>query len=152
MLALEQEQTQLAREASALIPVLATGEETSYATWLRSIAAEARNRQQFLATASVEDLAAFQSTVSKVESTPNLLRPSDPAQQLPSAFPTAPNTDTPEHYFTEYQQQSTNLDRAIEAVDRSIAVTFGRASRRALAATSGSTAARPCSRCSSRSR
>ena len=121
VLALEQEQTQLAREASALIPVLATGEETSYATWLRAIAAEARNRQQFLATASVEDLAAFQSTASKVESTPNLLRPSDPAQQLPSAFPTAPNTDTPEHYFTEYQQQSTNLDRAIEAVDRSIA-------------------------------
>ncbi len=121
VLALEQEQTQLAREASALIPVLATGEETGYSTWLRSIAAEARNRQQFLATASVEDLAAFQSTVSKIESTPNLLRPSDPAQQLPSAFPIAPNIDTPAHYFTEYQQQSTNLDRAIEAVDRSIA-------------------------------
>ncbi len=50
--ALEQEQTQLAREASALIPVLATGEQAGFPTWLRAIAAESRDRQQFLATAS----------------------------------------------------------------------------------------------------
>ena len=37
-----EKQTQLAREASALIPVLATGEQSAYSTWLRSIAAEAR--------------------------------------------------------------------------------------------------------------
>ena len=119
--ALEQEQTQLAREAAALIPVLATGEQTGFSTWLRAIAAESRDRQQFLATASVADLAAFQSTVSQIESTPNLLRPSDPAESLPSAFPTAPNIDTPAHYFVAYEQQSRNLDHAIEAIDGSIA-------------------------------
>ena len=119
--ALEQEQTQLAREAAALIPVLATGEETGFSTWLRAIAAESRDHQQFLATVNSADLAAFQSTVSEIESTPNLMRPSDPALSLPSAFPTAPNTDTPAHYFLAYEQQSQNLDHAIEAIDGSIA-------------------------------
>ncbi len=119
--ALEQEQTQLAREASALIPVLATGEQAGFPSWLRAIAAEARDRQQFLATASLADIAAFESTVSEIESTPNLLRPSDSAASLPSAFPTAPNIDTPAHYFVAYEQQSRNLDHAIDAIDGSIA-------------------------------
>jgi hypothetical protein len=118
--ALEQEQTQLAREAAALIPVLATGEETGFSTWLRAIAAESRDHQQFLATVNSADLAAFQSTVSEIESTPNLMRPSDPALSFAICVPTAPNTDT-QRTTSLRTSSSRRTSTMIEAIDGSIA-------------------------------
>ncbi len=121
--ALQQEQTALAREASAIIPLLATGDQSGFSSWVRAIAAEGRNRQQFLATANNADIDAFKQAFASGTLAPDLLRLSDAVEQLPTAFPDSSRWVPPASYYASYDRQSKQLDSAITAVSAEIART-----------------------------
>jgi signal transduction histidine kinase len=119
--ALEHEQTELAREASAILPLLANGDESSFTAWVRALAAEGRDRQQFQSTASEDDLAAFQNAITADLVSSDLLRPSNVSASLPTAFPDPSRRVTPAGYFDAYERQAKQLDQAVAAVNESVA-------------------------------
>ncbi len=120
VIALEREQSELAREASAVLPLLAVGDEDGFAGWLRAIAAGARDRQQFLATAVAADVAAFDAAFDADPVPPDLLRPQNASDQLPTAFPDPSKRTTPAGYFAAYERQAQRLDAAIAAVSDNV--------------------------------
>jgi signal transduction histidine kinase len=120
VLALEREQTELAREVSAMLPLLASGDDSAFASWLRAIASGARNRQQFLATAVAADAAAFDVAFNAEALPPDLLRPQNSSEQLPTSFPDPSKLTTPAGYYAAYQRQAQRLDDAITAVSANV--------------------------------
>ena len=118
--ALEREQTELAREVAAMLPLLATGDDGAFTFWLRAIAAEGRHRQEFLGIADPQDVATFKSQYDNVL-VPDLLRPSDAASDLPTAFPPSDRWISPAGYVAAYEGTTKQLDDAINAVNVGIA-------------------------------
>lgn len=120
VVALEREQTELAREVAAMLPLLSSGDDSGFASWLRAIAGGARSRQQFLATAVAADAAAFDAAFNSEPLPPDLLRPQNASDQLPTAFPDPSRQSSPAGYFASYERQAQRLDDAITDVSANV--------------------------------
>jgi signal transduction histidine kinase len=107
--ALQREQHELAREASIFVNVAASGERDDFGPWLSSQAAQSRERQRFVDTATVSEQRAFESV--GLASLPA-------ASELPAAFPTS--LPAPAALVADYHEQAGSLDRAIAHVDDAI--------------------------------
>ncbi|MFI5046820.1 MAG: nitrate- and nitrite sensing domain-containing protein [Acidimicrobiia bacterium] len=120
VVALEREQTELAREVAAMLPLLTTGDDSAFPFWLRAIAAEGRHRQEFLGIADAQDVATF---TAQLDNTfvPDLLRPTNAAADLPTAFPPPDRWVPPASYVDAYERATQQLDNGITAVNVGIA-------------------------------
>jgi signal transduction histidine kinase len=120
VVALEREQTELTREVTAMLPLLASGDQSAFPSWLRAIAAEGRHHQEFLGIADPADVAAFDAQQQQ-EVAPDLLRPANAADNLPTAFPSSDRLVSPASYIDAYQRATDRLDHGIAAVNAGIA-------------------------------
>src|SRR5262249_476454 len=98
-----------AREASILANVAATGQRDDFGPWLSAQAAQSRERQRFVDTATPSEQRAFESV--GLGSLPT-------AGELPAAFPTS--LPTPSTVVADYHEQAGSLDRAITHGDEAI--------------------------------
>ncbi len=102
---LQRAQHEHAREASVYIAVLASGQEQDFSEWIGAQAAQAQHLATFGNTATAEELAAFTKVMGTKADT----------AALPATFP--PAGQTPAEYYIDYQRESSQLDRAINAVE-----------------------------------
>jgi signal transduction histidine kinase len=107
--ALQREQHELAREAAIFASVAASGQRDDFGTWLSAQAAQARERQRFVDTATPSEQRAFETV-----GLPSLPTTSE----LPAAFPTSLPTSAT--VVADYHEQAGSLDRAIAHVDDAI--------------------------------
>jgi signal transduction histidine kinase len=103
--ALERAQHELTREASVYVAVLASGAPQDFSEWVGAQTSVARYEELFTNTATPDELLVYQGVMG-----------TEPAPSaLPSAFPAA--TLTPDAYYAQYQEQTRQLDQAVNAVD-----------------------------------
>jgi signal transduction histidine kinase len=107
--ALQREQHELAREASIFVNVAASGERDDFGPWLSAQAAQSRERQRFVDTATPSEQRAFETA-----SLPSLPTASDLSAAFPTSLPTAATV------VADYHARAGSLDGAITHVDEAI--------------------------------